>query len=242
MLFWKAAGQDQLGKVKEAHATWEKARAELLTAGARDFAGGLFEVEATDDALLGYTSEARQSAAKGLDLSHEQSVRAVAVVALAGAGDAAKSASLLAELKKEFPDNKYLQVVAGPLAEAGQLLQKNQPTEAIRALEPARPYELGTGPRSAGLGPNYLRGLAYLKLRDGEKAVTEFQRILDHRGVASFDVAYALAHLGLARAYALQGNNGKARTAYQDFFAAWKDADPDIPILKEAKTEYAKLQ
>ena len=89
--------------------------------------------------------------------------------------------------------------------------------------------------------PNYVRGTAYRRLRDGVKAATEFQRILDHQGVGAWDLVYPLARLNLGRAYALQGENAKARTTYQDFFAAWKDADPDIPILKTAKTEYAKL-
>jgi hypothetical protein len=120
-------------------------------------------------------------------------------------------------------------------------LQKNQPDKAIAALEPARSYEMGTGPRSGGFMPNHLRGMAYLQLRDGAKAAAEFQRILDHQGVSAWDVIYPLARLNLGRAFALQGENAKARTAYQDFFAAWKDADPDIPILKTAKAEYAKL-
>ncbi len=87
----------------------------------------------------------------------------------------------------------------------------------------------------------YCRGLAYLQLRDGTKAAAEFQKILDHRGLNSLNVLLPLAQLNLARAYALQGDNAKARTAYQDFFAAWKDADTDIPVLIQAKMEYAKL-
>jgi hypothetical protein len=121
-------------------------------------------------------------------------------------------------------------------------LQENRPTEAITALEPIRRYELGVGPHGAAFWPNHLRGMAYLKLHDGVKAAAEFQHILDHQGVSVTDPIWPLAHLNLGRALALQGNNAKARTAYQDFFAKWKDADPDVPILKEAKSEYAKLQ
>jgi tetratricopeptide (TPR) repeat protein len=127
------------------------------------------------------------------------------------------------------------------MTEAWKDLQKNQPSDAIAALEPVRPYELGDGPHGTGFAPNFLRGLAYLKLHDGAKAAAEFQRILDHQGVEATDPLYALARLNLARAYVLQGDNAKARTAYQDFLAKWKDADPDVPVLKEAKSEYAKL-
>jgi tetratricopeptide (TPR) repeat protein len=121
-------------------------------------------------------------------------------------------------------------------------LQKKQPAEAVAALESARPYELGSGPHGAGFSVNHLRGMAYLDLKDGAKAAAEFQRILDHQGVSASDPLYVLAHLNLGRAFVLQGDKAKARTAYQDFFAAWKDADPDLPVLKEAKAEYAKLQ
>jgi tetratricopeptide (TPR) repeat protein len=89
--------------------------------------------------------------------------------------------------------------------------------------------------------PNYTRGLAYLKLHDGTKAAAEFQRILDHRGVGATDTLYPLAKLQLARAYAMQGDAAKAKGAYQDFLAMWKDADPDVPVLLEAKAEYGKL-
>jgi tetratricopeptide (TPR) repeat protein len=127
------------------------------------------------------------------------------------------------------------------MVQARQFLQNNQPAEAIAQLETVRPYELGVGPHGSGFMPNHLRGLAYLKLRDGTKAAAEFQRILDHRGVSASDPLYALAHLNLGRAYVLEGDKGRARTAYQDFFAIWKGADPDAPILVTAKSEYEKL-
>jgi predicted Zn-dependent protease len=126
--------------------------------------------------------------------------------------------------------------------QAAQYLEKNQPADAITALELTRPYEFGTGPHGSGLSANSLRADAYLKLKDGAKAAAEFQRILDQKGVGASDPEYPLAHLGLARAYVLQGDTAKARTAYQDFFAAWKNADSDVPILIAAKAEYEKLK
>jgi len=121
-------------------------------------------------------------------------------------------------------------------------LQHNQPAQAVERLEVARPYEFGTGPFGAGYTINFIRAEAYLRLKDGVKAAAEYQKILDHRGTSPLDPSYNLSHLGLGRAYALQNDTAHAKAAYQDFFAAWKDADPDVPILKEAKGEYAKLQ
>ena len=101
------------------------------------------------------------------------------------------------------------------------------------------PYDLGA---TALLDPMYMRGRAYLMLNDGSAAALEFRKMIDHPGIVQENLVGALAHLGLARAYALQGEKAKSRTAYQDFLALWKDADPDIPILQQAKAEYAKLQ
>jgi len=121
-------------------------------------------------------------------------------------------------------------------------LQLNQPQKAIVALESALPYDLGSGPNGANYFPIHLRGSAYLKAGDGAKALVEYQKILDHRGVDPLGAFYPLAHLGAARAYVLQKDTAHARTAYQDFFAAWKNADPDVPILKQAQAEYVRLQ
>jgi eukaryotic-like serine/threonine-protein kinase len=107
-------------------------------------------------------------------------------------------------------------------------------------LESIKPYDLGLG--VAVLFPNYLRGVAFLQLRKAQEAAAEFKVVLDHRGVAPMSILWKLSQLGLARAYAMQGDTAKAHAAYQDFLTLWKDADPDIPILKQAKAEYAKLQ
>ena len=111
---------------------------------------------------------------------------------------------------------------------------------AIELLHSTAPYELGEPPPITCLYPVYVRGAAHLRALQGEAAAGEFRKILQHRGIAQNCPLGALAHLGLARAYALSGDTAKAHTAYQDFFALWKDADPDIPILKDAKAEYAK--
>ena len=127
-----------------------------------------------------------------------------------------------------------------PLIRAGIALNQGNPGKAVELLQPASAYEFGL---AAGVAPNYLRGLAYLKLNKGNEAAQEFQKILDHKGVCTLSLpTCTLAHLQLGRARAEAGDTGGARTAYQDFFALWKDADPDVPILKEAKSEYEKLQ
>ena len=109
-------------------------------------------------------------------------------------------------------------------------------------MEVCRAVRNGLAAERRRYWPMYVRGEAYLHLQDGAKAAAEYQKILDHRGIDPTSPLYTLARLGSGRAYALQGDKAKAKAAYQDFFAAWKDADPDVPILKEAKAEYAKLQ
>ena len=179
---------------------------------------------------------------QAVGLSNDPDVRAFAAAALAMIGDVQKSQAIADGVEREFPENHFIQSLVIPEARAAQQFEKNQLSEAMATLETVRPHELGIGPRGGGVTPIFLRGLIYLKMRDGAKAAAEFQRILDHQGAAGFAPEYPLARLNLGRAYAMQGDSAKARTAYQDFFAAWKDADPDIPILKTAKAEYEKLK
>jgi tetratricopeptide (TPR) repeat protein len=147
------------------------------------------------------------------------------------------------EVGGDFPKDLFVQSISLPTVKALSELHRNKPEDAIAALEPARKYEYGAGPGTpANFEPVYIRGLAYMQMNDGARAATEFQKMLDHRGALALNELYPLAQLNLARAYVQQGDSAKARTAYQDFLTLWKDADPDIPILKQAKAEYAKLQ
>jgi tetratricopeptide (TPR) repeat protein len=127
-----------------------------------------------------------------------------------------------------------------PVARASEYLAANKPSEALAALEPCKAFAMGAG--FASYWPAYLRGEALVKAKQGDKAAAEYQKILDHRGIDPTSPLYSLARLGLGRAYAVQGDVAKAKTAYQDFFAVWKDADADLPTLTRAKAEYAKLQ
>jgi len=242
LLLFNAAWQDAEGKVQASRELWVRADQASMSMGAKDLAADFLSLESYTDALYGYPAEARQKAAQALALSNDPDARALIATALAMTGDAQKSTALIAGLEHEFPENHFIQSVSIPETKATLQFEKNQLSEAITSLEALRPYEFGTGPRGAGPAPVFWRGMAYLKMRDGAKAAAEFQRILDHRGASGFSPEYPLARLNLARAYILQGDNAKARTAYQDFLSAWKDADPDVPILKTAKAEYEKLK
>jgi len=192
--------------------------------------------------MLGYAPEARTKALRLIETSKDKDTRVGAAHALTVTGDLQKAQSVLDTLDRETKDMRFYQAIALPQLRAGIQLEKNQPADAIATLEPVRPYELGVGPRATGFATNYLRGLAYLRTKDGAKAAVEFQRILDHRGVGNSDPTYSLARLQLGRAFVLQADAAKAKTAYQDLFAYWKDADADLPVLLEARKEYEKLK
>jgi eukaryotic-like serine/threonine-protein kinase len=241
ILFIKAAGQYSRGKVRDGRETYAQSVAAAQRQGMKEFAAGAELSEAGDEAVLGNATQARQDVAAALAVSQDRDTRAGAAEDLALIGDSDGARKLADELAKEFPTDTLLNAVTLPSVKALIQLHENQPLQAVATLQIAAPYELGSGASGAGYGVMYSRGQAYLLAHDGAKAAGEFQKILDHQGMGPTDPMYTLAHLGLAQAYALQGDKEKARTAYQDFFAAWKDAEPDLPILKQAKAEYAKL-
>jgi predicted Zn-dependent protease len=147
-------------------------------------------------------------------------------------------------LNRRFSVNTIVQSVWLPTIRAQIELSRGSAAKAVDLLQPATPYELGEGIGSLNfvcILPAYIRGEAYLGAKQGSAAAAEFQKILDHRGLVSNCWSGALAHLGLARSYALSGDTAKGRTNYQDFLALWKDADPSLPVLQQAKSEYAKL-
>jgi len=195
------------------------------------------------EAEFGNRAEARQQAAAALALSSSRDVQVLAALALAKAGDSGQARKLADDLEKRFPKNTMIQAYWLPTMRAGMELQRDNPSQAIEILKAASRYDLANPPPGVGglLQPVYVRGQAYLQLRQGEQAGAEFQKFLTHRGVTANSPLGALAYLGIARASALQGDAAKTRAAYQDFFKLWKDADPNIPILKQAKAEYAQL-
>ena len=207
----------------------------------KETAAGYEGEAAAREALVSNMGLAKQQAQAALALSNGRDVEGVSAIALGLAGDSAQATRLAADLAKRFPEDTIVQFDYLPMIHAAAALQSGSATKAIEALVPAAPYELGSI-SWVTLYPVYLRGEAYLAAHQGSAAAAEFQKILDHPGVVQNEPIGALAHLGLARTHALSGDTAKAKSAYQDFFALWKDADSDIPILKEAKEEYAKLQ
>ena len=206
------------------------------TAAAYQAAAALREVESGNREL------ARAEAKAALKLATNRDVQAIAALALSRAGDTAAAEKLAAELDKTFPLDTLVQRYWLPTIRAGVALERKDPNRAIELLKVASTIELSEPSQfTIFLCPVYVRGEAYLMLRDGHRAAAEFQKFIDRRGVVMNFPWGALARLGLARAYAFEGDTAKARAAYQDFLGLWKDADPDIPILKEAKAEYAKL-
>jgi len=209
--------------------------------GYTEFPRNQWSAEAIEDAAYALAESARGDASEALKVSASRLVRGNVAVAYALNGDNAPSRKLIEELGAEAPSDYLLQFHQLPAAKALFLLRQNKPAEALALLEPVRKYELGSPISVDAYLVLYVRGLAYLQMKDAAKAAAEFQKILDHPGINSVSCFLPLARLNLARAYALLNDNAKARTAYQDFFALWKDADPDIPVLSSAKAEYAKL-
>ena len=193
---------------------------------------------AVTQAEMGNASKAKELAASSSALAHGRSNMESLAVALAMTGEVSRAQAIEDDLSHRFPDDTLLHQVSIPVVRALIEMDRKAPEKAIEALQAATPYELGT---NQGLFPIYVRGLAYLQAKRGAEAAAEFQKMVDHRGIAPTAPEHSLAKLGLGRAYVLAGDTAKARAAYQDFFALWKDADPDVPILKEAKTEYEKL-
>ena len=214
------------------------------------------ENAAIAQAAYGNPAEARQSAAEGLKLAPtSQGVEVEAALAFAMAGDTARAESMAQDLGKRFPLDTQVQSLWLPAIQAQLALDKKNPAAAVTALQAASPIELGQVLFVANISclyHVYIRGEAYLAAGQGKEAAAEFQKIIDHSGIVWNCWTGALARLGVARANALQARSSsgadadlarsRALAAYKDFFVLWKDADSDIPVLKEARAEFAKLQ
>ncbi len=194
------------------------------------------------EAFCGNVAAARHQAWGGLELSKGRDGEYSAAFALALSGDSSRSQTLADDLEKRFPEDTSVRFIYLPTLRALLQLNRAQPANAIELLQIALPYELASSGINFnfffdGLYPAYVRGEAYLAAHRGREAAGEFQKILDHCGILFGDPVSALARLQLGRAYALSGDKTKAKAAYQDFLTLWKDADPDIPILKQAQVE-----
>jgi predicted Zn-dependent protease len=188
------------------------------------------------EAIFSCCDLANEFVDRAFDIWRSRSTVAIAANALSICGDSGQAQSLMDEYSKRFPKNTFWNAVNAPLYRAQIALRSANAAQAIELLESAHRFE-----SSGNFAPQYVRGQAYLKLNKGGAASAEFQKILSHRGWSVRGVLYPLAYVGLARGAALQGDTARARKAYQDFFLLWKDADPDNPILIEAKKEYKTL-
>jgi serine/threonine protein kinase len=235
------------GRLREAR-RWSQRASDLARQAGHRERGALFETKAALwEAFFGNALLAKRAAKSALELAKNREVKYGAALALTMSGDASQAQSLADDLERDFPEDTSVRFNYLPAVHASLALGHGDPRKAIELLQVGVPYDLSS-PRSAtfayfgALYPVYLRGQAYLAALQGAEAAKEFQEIVDHRGITIGDAFGALAHLGLARAYAVSGDAAKARAAYRDFLTLWKDADANIPILKQAKKEYAKLQ
>ena len=235
------------GHLQEAR-RWSQRASDLARQAGHHERAALFGTRAALwEAFFGNARLAERTAKGALELAKNREVKYGAALVLAMAGDASQAQSLANDLERDFPEDTSVRFNYLPAVYATLALDHGDPSKAIKLLQVAVPYELSS-PRSAtfayfgALYPVYVRGQAYLAARQGAEAAREFQIILDHRGIVIGDAFGVLAHLGMARAYAMQGDTAKARKNYQDFLTLWKDADSEIPILKKAKVESATLQ
>ena len=200
------------------------------------------------EAVCGNAVEGKRNATAALALSNGRDVEYAGGLALALSGDSARSQTLTDDLEKRFPEDTFAKFTYVPVLRALSALEDGTPTESVERLHIALPYELAVNGLNfnhlylGGLHSAYVRGEAFIAAHRYPEAVAEFQKILSHRGIVGADPIGALAHVQLGRALVLSGDTIKAKAAYQDFLTLWKDADPDIPILRQAQAEYAKLQ
>ncbi|HLJ78600.1 MAG TPA: winged helix-turn-helix domain-containing protein [Acidobacteriaceae bacterium] len=234
------------GRLREAEKVSQQAQDLARRSGHGESAALYAAGEALWEGFFGNPDEARRAASGALRMSNDRGVEYGAGLALALAGDSARARQIAADLERRFPEDTSVQFSYLPVLRAQLSLNEGEPAKAVEALSKAQPYELGM-PRTAihanfgALYPVYLRGLAYLALHRGAEAEPEFRRILDRPGIVVSDPVGALAHLQLARAEARAGFAKSARSEYQEFFSLWINADPNLPILREARTEDGEL-
>jgi eukaryotic-like serine/threonine-protein kinase len=245
LLYFEANSASNSGQLKKSRELSKRAGESAERAGQTDRVAGIEASAALSEALFGNEAEARKRAVAASAKTIGKDGMFAAALALVLAGDTPGAQGIVGDLAKRFPGDTIVQINYLPTIRAQLALLRNDHATAVEDLEAARTHELGLAGGttfSANLYPVYVRGEAYLAAHQGSQAAAEFQTILAHSGVVLNEPIGALAHLGLARSYVLQGDTGKARAAYQDFLTLWKDADPDIPVLLAAKSESAKLQ
>ncbi len=223
-----------LGRLRQARSLYEQARERISQDGLPETVGYLWLREARYEVRLGFSREAREMTERALRVAPGAQIDAA--ITLAHAGDLRRAEVLGEELSREHPADQLVANLILPLVRAASNMSRNDPSAAVAELQKAIPYDLNA---SWAGETTYDRGYAYLQMKDGKEAAQQFQKLLDNRGATGF--LWPLAHLGLARTYALSEETDKSRAAYKQFLELWKNADPDLPILKEAKAEYGRL-
>jgi serine/threonine protein kinase/tetratricopeptide (TPR) repeat protein len=244
----EALGLARSGRLRLARQSSSRAIDLARQEGDREVAVSYQAARAVWEAVCGNAAEGKRNATAALALSKGRDVEYAAGLALALSGDSSRSRLLADDLEKRFPEDTFAKFTYVPVLRALSALERGKPADSVERLQIALSYELAVNGLNfnhfylGGLHSAYVRGEALLAAHRYAEAPAEFQKILDHRGIVGADPIGALAHLQLGRAFALSGDLAKSKTAYHDFLTFWKDADPDIPIIKEAKAEYAKLQ
>jgi tetratricopeptide (TPR) repeat protein len=230
-----AAASGQLTKARELN----RRAIDLAQRANRTEGAAGYEIDAAwSEALSGNMEEASRQAQQALQLSGSRDVKPLCAVVLALAGHSAQANRLAKDLASGFPEDTFIRSIYLPDIRGALALRSGDPAGAIDILAPVVPYDFAYTSNAFGLASAYLRGQAYLAQGNGGAAAGEFQKLLDHPALTPY---HLIAHLQMGRAYALSGDNTKARAAYQEFFTLWKNADPDVPILKQAQAEYARL-
>jgi hypothetical protein len=237
-LLWnEAATATYFGQLEKARELYRQAVASANRAEEQEAAAGYEADAAVREALFGNKAAAREKAESALRLSRGPDVQYQAALALSLVSNISRALSLADDVGKRFPEDTIVQFIYLPTLHAQLDLRRNEAATAIKDLQIAPAYKLG-----GTLYPAYARGVAYLLAHRGNEAASEFQAILDHRGIVLNSAIGALALLQIGRALAMQGDLVKAKAAYQDFLSLWKDADANIPVLTQAKAELAKLE
>ena len=239
-LFARAQALAHAGQLRKSEEFTNRAVDSAERSNLKDAAANYLAASALRRVLAGDPASAISRAQAALALSNDRDTQAIAAIALGLAGEFSKAQRIADDLSRRNPEHTRVKFVYVPAIQAGIALSAGNGPKAVEALSPASPYDLGASPGATLLIP-YLRGLAYLQAKQGPAAAAEFQRILDHWGLAGYNPLSSLAHLGLAHSYALAGDSAKARSAYQEFLTLWKDADPDLPLLAQARAEFANL-
>jgi tetratricopeptide (TPR) repeat protein len=222
------------GRLKEARELYQRAFESAKKVDLQSGAGNVAGMRGLVEYWLGDVSAARSWSTQSLDLYHDQEAWPAASLALAG--DNARPEKLITEQSARHPKDTYLQQDGIPQVRAALEIRRGNPAAAVEALKAATAVEGGD------LGPAFYRGLAYLSMKSGKEAATEFRKVIERKTIYPLNPLHSLSQLELARSLALAGDTTGARAAYQDLFAVWKDADPELPLLKQAKAEYGKLR